>query len=171
MFDDYWELIPRSQDSAGKSFVKSTYQRNSNYREVYSGGLKTSDAGASQKEAPGGARWAPRHTWAWPKVGPRPAMARPPGSTPQVALSRISPPGKPSSVGIVHEIFCRLHGTETIERERALWQGDPAGEIPSRRGEIIAIVIIITLDFIGIIITIIHYAITITSIDSTVILL
>ena len=99
MFDDYLELIPRSQDSAGKSFVKSTYQRNSNYREVYSGGLKTSDAGASQKEAPGGARWAPRHTWARPKVGPRPAMARPPGSTPQVALSRISPPGKPSSGG------------------------------------------------------------------------
>ena len=38
MFDDYWELIPRSQDSAGKSSIKPTYQRNSNYRETFSGG-------------------------------------------------------------------------------------------------------------------------------------
>ena len=95
MFDDYWELIPRSQDSAGKSFVKSTYQRNSNYHEVYSGGLKTSDAGANQKEAPVGARWAPCHTWARPKVGPRRVMARPPGTTPRLPLHVYLPPGKP----------------------------------------------------------------------------
>jgi hypothetical protein len=73
--------------------------------------------------------------------------------------------------GIVHGKHRRLYGTETIEREKALWQGDPAGEIPSGRGEIIAIVIVITLDFIGIIITIIHHAITIVSIDSISILL
>ena len=90
---------------------------------------------------------------------------------PQVASSRISASRKPKHGGYVHEIFRRLHGTETTERERALWQGDPAGEIPSRRGEIIAIVIVITLDFIGIIIIIIHYAITITSTDFTFILL
>jgi hypothetical protein len=98
-------------------------------------------------------------------------MAWPPGSTPQVASSRISASRKPKHRGYVHEIFRRLHGTETTERERALWQGDPAGEIPSRRGEIIAIVIVITLDFIGIIITTIHCAITIISTDSTSILL
>ena len=100
-------------------------------------------------------------------------MAWPPGSTPQVASSRISASRKPKHGGYVHEIFRRLHGTETTERERALWQGDPAGEIPSRRGEIIAIVIVIviTLDFIGIIITIIHHAITIISSDSISILL
>ena len=73
--------------------------------------------------------------------------------------------------GIVHGKHRRLYGMETIEREKALWQGDPAGEIPSRRGEIIAIVIVITLDFIGIIITTIHCAITIISTDSTSILL
>ena len=56
---------------------------------------------------------------------------------------------------------------ETIERERALWQGDPAGEIPSRRGEIIAIAIVITLDFIGIIIIIISTARAIISTIAT----
>ena len=171
MFDDYWELSFRSQVSAGKSVVKSAYQRNSKNHETNSGGLIMSDAGGSQKEAAKWARWAPRHTWARLACGPRLAMAWPPGSTPQVASSRISASRKPKHGGYVHEIFRRLHGTETTERERALWQGDPAGEIPSRRGEIIAIVIVITLDFIGIIITIIHCAITIISTDSTSILL
>ena len=73
--------------------------------------------------------------------------------------------------GIVHRKHRRLYGTKTIEREKALWRGDPAREIPSGRGEIIVIVIVITLDFIGIIITIIHHDITIVSIDSISILL
>jgi hypothetical protein len=41
---------------------------------------------------------------------------------------------------------------ENIEREKALRQAESAGEIPSQRGEIVAIVIAIELDFIGIII-------------------
>ena len=55
-------------------------------------GLKTSEDGASQKEVPGGARWAPHPSLARPKVGPRPARVWPPGSTLGAPLSRISPP-------------------------------------------------------------------------------
>jgi hypothetical protein len=51
-----------------------------------------------------------------------------------------------------HRRLCRAENT----RERKLSGRQKfAGEIPSRRGEIVAIVIIITPDFIGIIITII----------------
>jgi hypothetical protein len=46
-------------------------------------------------------------------------------------------------------------GRKRPEREKLSGRQKSAGEIPSRRGEIIAIVIIIALDFIGIIITII----------------
>jgi hypothetical protein len=49
----------------------------------------------------------------------------------------------------------RLCGAENIEREKLSGRQKSAGEMPSRRGEIIAIVIIIALDFIEIIITII----------------
>jgi hypothetical protein len=44
---------------------------------------------------------------------------------------------------------------ENTEREKLSGREKSAGEIPSRRGEIVAIVITIALDFIGIIITII----------------
>jgi hypothetical protein len=46
-------------------------------------------------------------------------------------------------------------GRKTPEREKLSGRQESAREISSRRGEIVAIVIIITLDFIGIIITII----------------
>jgi hypothetical protein len=46
-------------------------------------------------------------------------------------------------------------GLKTPEREKLFGRQESAGEIPSRRGEIVAIVIIIARDFIGIIITII----------------
>jgi hypothetical protein len=46
-------------------------------------------------------------------------------------------------------------GRKTPEREKLSDRQESAEEIPSRRGEIVAIVIIIVLDFIGIIITII----------------
>ena len=96
MFDDYWELSFRSQVSAGKSVVKSAYQRNSKNHETNSGGLIMSDAGGSQKEA---ARWAPRHTWARLACGPRPAMAWPPGSTPRLPLRVYLPPENLSTGG------------------------------------------------------------------------
>jgi hypothetical protein len=46
-------------------------------------------------------------------------------------------------------------GQKTLERDKLSSRHESAGEIPSRRGEIIAIVIAIAPDFIGIIITII----------------
>jgi hypothetical protein len=49
----------------------------------------------------------------------------------------------------------RLCGAKNTEREKLSGREKSAREIPSRRGEIVAIVIIIALDFIGIIITII----------------
>jgi hypothetical protein len=54
----------------------------------------------------------------------------------------------------IGEIFRRLCGAENREREREKklsGRQKSAGEIPSRRGEIIAIVTIIELGFIGII--------------------
>jgi hypothetical protein len=45
-------------------------------------------------------------------------------------------------------------GRKTPEREKLSGRQKSTGEIPSRRGEIVAIVIIIALDFIGIIISI-----------------
>jgi hypothetical protein len=59
------------------------------------------------------------------------------------------------SQGGIRDRHCRLCEAENTEREKLSGREKSAGEIPSRRGGIIAIVIIIMLDFIGIIITII----------------
>jgi hypothetical protein len=55
--------------------------------------------------------------------------------------------------GGIRDRHRRLCGAENTEREKLSGREESAGEIPSWRGEIVAIVIIITLDFIGIIIT------------------
>ena len=52
---------------------------------------------------------------------------------------------------------------KTPEREKLSGREKSAGEIPSRRGEIVAIVTVIELHFIGIIITIISTAVTVIS--------
>jgi hypothetical protein len=57
-------------------------------------------------------------------------------------------------------------GRKTPEREKLSGRQKSAREIPSQRGEIVAIVIIIVLDFIGIIITIILILITSTFIST-----
>jgi uncharacterized membrane protein YvbJ len=57
--------------------------------------------------------------------------------------------------GRLKDRHCRLCGAENTEREKLSGRQKSAGEIPSRRGEIVAIVIIIARGFIGIIITII----------------
>jgi hypothetical protein len=59
------------------------------------------------------------------------------------------------SQGGIRDRHRRLCGAENTEREKLSGRQKSAREIPSRRGEIIAIVIIIALEFIGIIITII----------------
>jgi hypothetical protein len=57
--------------------------------------------------------------------------------------------------GGIRDRHRRLCGAENTEREKLSGREKSVGEIPSWRGEIIANVIIIVLDFIGIIITII----------------
>jgi hypothetical protein len=59
------------------------------------------------------------------------------------------------SQGGIRDRHRRLCGAENTQREKLSGREKSAGEIPSRRGEIVAIVITIALDFIGIIITII----------------
>jgi hypothetical protein len=56
------------------------------------------------------------------------------------------------SEGGIRDRHRRLCGAENTEREKLSGKEKSVGEIPSRRGEIFAIVIIIVLDFIGIII-------------------
>jgi hypothetical protein len=64
-------------------------------------------------------------------------------------------PRKPKSRGGIRDRHRRLCGAENTEREKLSGRQKSAREIPSRRGEIVAIVITIALDFIGIIIIII----------------
>jgi hypothetical protein len=58
------------------------------------------------------------------------------------------------SRGGIRDRHRHLCGAENTKREKLSGRQKSAGEIPSRRGEIIAIVITIALDFIGIIIII-----------------
>jgi hypothetical protein len=69
-------------------------------------------------------------------------------------LAYIVVPENLSQGGIIDR-HRRLCGAENTEREQLSGREKSAREIPSRRGEIVAIVIIIALDFIGIITTII----------------
>jgi hypothetical protein len=81
-------------------------------------------------------------------------MVRPPWLTTAIAPSRILLSRKPKSRGEggIRDRHRRLCGAENTEREKLSDREKSAREIPSRRGEIVAIVIIIALDFIGIII-------------------
>jgi hypothetical protein len=56
------------------------------------------------------------------------------------------------SQGGIRDILCHLCGAENTEREKLSGRQKSTGEIPSRRGEIIANVITIEQDFIGIVI-------------------
>jgi hypothetical protein len=70
------------------------------------------------------------------------------------ALSRIWSSPKPKIKEGIRDRLRRLCGAENTEREKLSDRQKSVEEIPSRRGEIIAIVITIELDFIGIIISI-----------------
>jgi hypothetical protein len=92
-------------------------------------------------------RWrrpAPDHaTLGWGHPGPLLA-----------SLSRVyGRPWKPKSRGI-RDRHRRLCGAKNTKREKLSGRQKSAGEIPSQREEIVAIVITIALDFIGIIIII-----------------
>ena len=162
MFDDYWRINCRSQNSAGKRTVKIPYFWRSVIRGKHPEVSILSDAGGSQK---GRLRWATR--------GPHPPRR---GWTPGRAWVGCGHPGPPLAAPFrVYHLPENLRreessqkssaaaaGRKTPERKELSGRQKSAGEIPSRRGEIIAIVTIIELDFIGIIITI-------TSITSTII--
>ena len=110
--------------------------------------------GDSQK---GGQRWAtmgPHHMVARPTPSPRRHMVWRPWPTTDSPPSRTSSPRNPKTRGAIEEIFCRLHETENNRERKLSGSEKSAGEIPSRRGEIIAIATVIELDFIGIVIII-----------------
>jgi hypothetical protein len=54
------------------------------------------------------------------------------------------------SQGGIRDRHHRLCGVENTEREKLSGRQKSTGEIPSRRGEIVAIVITIALDFVGV---------------------
>jgi hypothetical protein len=66
---------------------------------------------------------------------------------------RISSSSKTYVKGGLRDRHRRLCGAENTEREKLSGRQKSTREIPSRRGKIVAIVIIIALDFIGIVIT------------------
>jgi hypothetical protein len=71
------------------------------------------------------------------------------------------------SEGGIRDRHYHLCEAENIEREKLSGRQESTGEIPSRRGEIVAIVIAIAPDFIGIIIIIILITSTFISIITT----
>ncbi|MBW4964378.1 hypothetical protein, partial [Sulfitobacter sp. CW3] len=81
-------------------------------------------------------------------------VVREPWPTSAVAPSHTSSLENPKMGRTIEEIFRRLHGAESREREKLSGREKYVGEIPPRRGEIIAIVTVIKLEFIGIIIII-----------------
>jgi hypothetical protein len=77
-----------------------------------------------------------------------------PGPLLPLPLCVFDRPQKPKSRGGSEIGIAASAGRKTPEREKLSGRKKSAGEIPSRRGEIIAIIIAITPDFIGIIIII-----------------
>ena len=124
MFDEYWTINCRSQISAGKSTVKTLYFWDSKNLVKYTEVPILSEDGGSQK---GRLRWATRgpHSLSarappWPCRG----LVRSPWPTSGAHPSRTSTPETLIVKGAIEEIFRRLHGTETTEREKALRQGE-----------------------------------------------
>ena len=107
-------------------------------------------------------------------MGPPHRPARPPGparrhvgrgpTTPSaIALSLTSSPENPKVRQIIEESHSRLHGAENTREKRALWQAEICRGNSLPEGEIIAIITVIELDFIGIIIIIISTTDTVIS--------
>ena len=101
----------------------------------------------------------------WAAKGPHQGVARAPLAarhrvvwwpwpTTDAPLSHTSSSRRPKTEGRHREVFRRHHEAETTEREKLSGREKSTGGIPSRRGKIVAIVIVIELGFIGIIIII-----------------
>jgi hypothetical protein len=95
-----------------------------------------------------------------PPGGAGQALATPPSGVATLAhvyhrpLAYMIVPENLRRKGGIRDRLCHLYGAENTEREKLSGRQKSAEEIPSRRGVIIAIVITIELDFIGIIISI-----------------
>ena len=74
MFHDYWRIEHRSQDSAGKSTVRTQYFGRSTVEGNYTKNPIFQDDEGSQKEEPGGARVGPHPRAARPRPWPRRPM-------------------------------------------------------------------------------------------------
>ena len=92
MFDDYWRINHRSQNSAGKSIVKTPILRRSYSDEKHPEAPIIPDDGGSQKGRP---RWGlrgPHHVVTWVPLPARDHMVWLPWPTRANPLSRISSP-------------------------------------------------------------------------------
>jgi hypothetical protein len=144
MFDDYWRTCCRSQDSAGKRIVKTPYFWRSAILGKYPKIHILSDDESSQKERARGAARGP-HPRATQWCGhPGPLLPAPPR-----VYGR---PQKPKTPGGSEIDSAASAGRKTPREKKLSGRQKSTRKIPSRRGEIVAIIITIELDFIGIII-------------------
>ena len=110
---------------------------------------------------------------ATPCLGAGPPLAAPrqgvavPGPHQAAPFGVLLPPETLRPTEPSRECSAASAGRKTTEREKLSGREKSAGEIPSRREEIVAIVTVIELDFIGIIIVIISITITIHLHSST----
>lgn len=171
MFDDYWRINCQSHNSAGKRTVKIPYFWRSaihgKHLEVNSPpGIPYLMIIAFLKKAKGKAEVG--HQGPTPCHGAGYPLAAPPRGVVALAhhcrcpFEHFIPPQNPKTGEPSRKYFAASTRRKTIEREKLFGRKKSAREIPSRRGEIIAIVTVIELYFIGIII-IISTAITIIS--------
>jgi hypothetical protein len=153
MFDDHRRICCRSQDSAGKGAIKGPYfEDQEKSRKIPKKNIFPEDSG-SQKEESRGARGPLTPGW---RGQPLAAPALCVGTLAHIwplPFAYIIFPENLSQGGSELDIAASA-GRRTPEREKLSGRKKSAREIPSQRGEIAAIVIIIASDFIGIIIII-----------------
>ena len=122
MFDDYWWIYCRSQDSAGKRAVKMQYFRRSKIPRKYTDDHILIEDWRSPQESRRGATRAPHLPQARARARPRLGMVWPPWPTSGDALPRISSPRKPKTRGATRNIFRRRCEAENTRERKALRQ-------------------------------------------------
>ena len=163
MIYNKWRIKCRSQNPDGKRTVKIPYFRRSAEHRKTSESFYFARRRRDPEGEPEGATQGPHHFQArahpWPRLG-RVWAPWPTSGTPSRVLHPLETVrhGEPSK-----KYSAASSGRKTPEREKLSGREKSAGEIPPRREEIVAIVTVIELDFIGAIIVIIIITITIIS--------